>query len=529
GLHLNTLPLRIRLRAQDVRDAVRETHRLLAELLRRQHARPLPVFSALFNYRHSSAETRSGPAAGIERLGFDERTHYPLALSVDDFGEAFALSAQAAAPLDPQQVCGLMHAALDEVVAGLERSPENPLAISGHGSEAPRRARATQKRRIKPRTEWERRLARAWLDLLGIDEPAADASSFDLGGHSLAVVRLIGEINRRHQVAIGAADVLRHPTLAQMARLCERQPKGRRQSAVIELKAGRAGPPVYFMYAGPDEFRLAQLLGERQGVYGIEVPWPLAWREAVAANRKRAFPTLREIAARYATVLAEHAGGKPCVLAGHSFGGLIAFEAAHELARRGGSVALVMLFDASVTSPSPYRVAWNQWRGGGAGPGRIAHWLWRHHKYRLWLALNRIKANSGLTSLLDEQGMPLPWKFLERLYLHIARSYRPRRLASHGVLFRTYAGDVDKAVHAFDDSLGWSGLFGAGLELVPIPGDHLSIMREHNSELARQMEEVLARHRPGENLTGGFHAHRPQSPVRTPLAGTIASLDAVQR
>src|SRR6185503_19668498 len=147
GLHLNTLPLRIRLRAQGVRDAVRETHRLLAELLRRQHARPLPVFSALFNYRHSAAETRSGPAAGIERLGFDERTHYPLALSVDDFGEAFALSAQAAAPLDPQQVCGLMHAALDEVVAGLERSPENPLAISGHGSEAPRRARATQKRR----------------------------------------------------------------------------------------------------------------------------------------------------------------------------------------------------------------------------------------------------------------------------------------------------------------------------------------------------------------------------------------------
>jgi len=125
--------------------------------------------------------------------------------------------------------------------------------------------------------------------------------------------------------------------------------------------------------------------------------------------------------------------------------------------------------------------------------------------------------------------MPLPWKFLERLYLHIVRSYRPRRLASRGVLFRTYAGDVEKAVHAFDDSLGWSGLFGAGLELVPIPGDHLSIMREHNSELARQMEEVLARHRPGENLTGGFHAHRPQSPVRTPLAGTIASLDAVQR
>src|SRR5262245_20101888 len=99
GLCINTLPLRIRVGAEGVQDAVRHTHALLAQLLRHEHA-PLalaqrcsaiagaaPLFNAIFNYRHSAGPARSDTGmlrtlAGIESLAIEERTNYPLVLSV---------------------------------------------------------------------------------------------------------------------------------------------------------------------------------------------------------------------------------------------------------------------------------------------------------------------------------------------------------------------------------------------------------------------------------------------------------------
>ena len=63
-------------------------------------AAPAPLFSALLNYRHSArggagADGRGARAwQGIEALYGEERTNYPLTLSVDDLGEGFALTAQ---------------------------------------------------------------------------------------------------------------------------------------------------------------------------------------------------------------------------------------------------------------------------------------------------------------------------------------------------------------------------------------------------------------------------------------------------
>ena len=89
-----------------------------------------PLFSALLNYRHSQ-----GPQAhaeewtgweGIEVLGGEERTNYPLTLSVDDLGDGFALTAQVADPVAPERVCGLMETALGGLVDALESTPDMP-------------------------------------------------------------------------------------------------------------------------------------------------------------------------------------------------------------------------------------------------------------------------------------------------------------------------------------------------------------------------------------------------------------------
>ncbi|PHN21027.1 non-ribosomal peptide synthetase [Pseudomonas sp. ICMP 460] len=146
GMFINTLPLRVEAGEQGVERALKTTHARLAALLGHEHAplslaqrcsgvaAPTPLFSALLNYRHAAVGAQSaadaGKAlnwAGVEMLGGEERTNFPLMLSVDDLGDAFGLSVQAVAGVDPQRVCGYMHRVLEAIADALEHQPEQAL------------------------------------------------------------------------------------------------------------------------------------------------------------------------------------------------------------------------------------------------------------------------------------------------------------------------------------------------------------------------------------------------------------------
>jgi thioesterase domain-containing protein/acyl carrier protein len=398
---------------------------------------------------------------------------------------------------------------------------------------------------VPPRTEWELRLAHIWQELLRVERVGVDDNFFALGGDSLMVVRLISQINQSHQLSLGVAEAFRNPTVGQLARLIDaQQPRSKRQPAVVQLRKGQTEPRVYFIYAGPDEFRLAKLMDGRHAVFGIEVPWPLAWRNAVAANRRTGFPTMEQLVAPYVAALSAHTGASPCVLAGHSFAGLMAFEAAHQFLRQGGKVEMVMLLDAVAKFPIPHQVAWHRWRqdwtptrNGLSTPiiSRLSsswhttRWLLRQERHRVWSYFNRLVVNPNqLTHVLDEDGMPLPWTLLDRLYVTIGKPYPLRRLDSRGILFRTDPMDGDTAVRAFDDSLGWNNLFTRGLQVVPMAGDHLSMIRDHNATLAREINEVLKRHCSTEPDKGSIHAHEPQR-LRPAQSGAIVSMDPPHR
>ena len=141
GPFINTLPLRVSVGEGSVQQGLRSTHEQLGQLLRHEHASlaqaqrcsavpaPLPLFTTLLNYRYSSPATAGGQRAweGITSLYGEERTNYPLTLSVDDLGEGFALTAQVNASIDPQRICELMHTALQELARALEQAPKRAL------------------------------------------------------------------------------------------------------------------------------------------------------------------------------------------------------------------------------------------------------------------------------------------------------------------------------------------------------------------------------------------------------------------
>ena len=141
GLFMNTLPVRARTRGVGVLDAVRAMQAQLAELMVHEHATlalaqqasgvtaPAPLFTALLNYRHSSDGAGPvGTGEGIEVLYGQERTNYPLVVSVDDFGTGFGLSVQAVMPIDPELVAGLLQTTTEGVTAALEHQPDSVLS-----------------------------------------------------------------------------------------------------------------------------------------------------------------------------------------------------------------------------------------------------------------------------------------------------------------------------------------------------------------------------------------------------------------
>ncbi|KAG0228104.1 hypothetical protein BGX31_006714 [Mortierella sp. GBA43] len=146
GLSINTLPFRC---DTDVplRECIRGTHVRLAELLEHEHASlslaqrcsgvapGTPLFSAHLNYLHTSLPSSNSHRGtdmefvsqeeqvhypGIQLLGGRERTNYPIAMTVQDFGTALGLTVQTLKSIDSSRAAGYMRQALESVVAALE-------------------------------------------------------------------------------------------------------------------------------------------------------------------------------------------------------------------------------------------------------------------------------------------------------------------------------------------------------------------------------------------------------------------------
>ncbi len=71
---------------------------------------------------------------------------------------------------------------------------------------------------IAPRNAIERRIAELWQELLGLDRVGSNDRFFDLGGHSLLLLRLRLELRRRFGHELSIADLFRFPTVAALAR-----------------------------------------------------------------------------------------------------------------------------------------------------------------------------------------------------------------------------------------------------------------------------------------------------------------------
>src|SRR3954453_2367355 len=142
GMFINTLPLRLSLKQLSAQQLIAYTQDELAQLLEYEHASlaeaqrcssiagSAPLFSAVLNYRHSvpilAAEQDAEADEGTQVLAGHERTNYPFAIAIDDFGDSFGITAQIDRHIDANRVLGYMHAAIAALVSALEADATTP-------------------------------------------------------------------------------------------------------------------------------------------------------------------------------------------------------------------------------------------------------------------------------------------------------------------------------------------------------------------------------------------------------------------
>lgn len=70
---------------------------------------------------------------------------------------------------------------------------------------------------VAPESETEKRLARIWQQILGVEDIGLHDNFFELGGHSLMATQIISRVQAAYEVEIPVRVIFEAPTLAELA------------------------------------------------------------------------------------------------------------------------------------------------------------------------------------------------------------------------------------------------------------------------------------------------------------------------
>ncbi len=214
GMFINTLPIRIGLKERNAKHLVDETYRALGGLLEHEQAplalaqrcsgvaAPLPLFTSLLNYRHTQLFGEQPVWDGVRLLHGQERTSYPLTVSIDDRGEDFLLIAQGTSGIDPARILGYFGTALEGLVAALVEHSEQSVLLLPVLPDSERRQVLIDFN--DSAVTWpSQRLLHSLVEDQASAQPAAVAVVFEQ--HSLSYAELNARANRlaHHLIALG--------------------------------------------------------------------------------------------------------------------------------------------------------------------------------------------------------------------------------------------------------------------------------------------------------------------------------------
>ncbi|MEC3974370.1 SDR family NAD(P)-dependent oxidoreductase [Amycolatopsis sp. H20-H5] len=360
--------------------------------------------------------------------------------------------------------------------ACLTEIAEQLASQAGFGTPTP--SPITRPAPVGPRDPAERWVARHWHAVLAGKEPGVYDDFFVVGGGTEHADRLRAAFTEELEAVPDSAGLFALPTIAAMADLLRAEIEGLGSRPVRLLRDGVGPDPVFLFHpaGGPTSVyrELVRLLPDGNPVYGFE--------------RIDEEDTVEGKAACYADLIREIQPQGPYRLGGWSFGGCLAYETARRLTAAGEAVGLVFMIDTILPLSVP----------GRSGTELLLERFERFARhieqtYGVPLEIPRAELEKlgeeaqlrlvmgRLAEQVPEMGQGvLHHQYTSYLDARVAERYAPETYTGPVLLMRAQephplTTSLDPRYLRTDEALGWDE-FCAHLEIVRVPGDHLSMI-----------------------------------------------------
>ncbi|MBU7585508.1 MAG: non-ribosomal peptide synthase/polyketide synthase [Nostoc sp. TH1S01] len=355
---------------------------------------------------------------------------------------------------------------------------------------------------VAPRNHLELQLTQLWLKILKIDKVGVQDNFFDLGGHSLVALYLMAQIKQQFGKDISLATFLQNPTIEQLATIVQKDLDYSNESCLVAIQPNGSQPPLFCLPgAGGTPFylyNLARCLGEDQPFYSFQ------------ANSFADITQVEDIATQYIQALQDIQPQGPYFLAGHSFGGKIAFEMAQQLLHKGHEVALVAILDSTAPfyQEKPIGFDWDD-----------ARWLAEFARsIERFLAKNLDISDDILQSLVWEEQLKYVLQRLKMvdilppdaditqlnnlvqvLKTNSLMNYVPQQVYPTRItLLRSSETSVEEPIGELpseilqDSAWGWNKFSAAPVDVQFVPGNHTTMMTQpHVQVLAERLKALI--------------------------------------
>jgi FkbH-like protein len=360
--------------------------------------------------------------------------------------------------------------------------------------------------------EEERVIAGVWADVLGYEAIGRDVNFFEVGGDSLRAVEAISRtIRALANESLTMSTLIEAPTVAEYSRLASLG-GSHEYRCLVPMRKGRGRPPFFCINGAggnvlslrtlamkmPDDLPFYCL--QTRGLDGLSEP----------------FSSVEETASYYLAEIKRVQPHGPYYLGGGCYGGLVAFEIAQQILKRGeqvGVLAMIDTYNNAYGSLLPkHRVLYSHVRflakrslhhfrqlASVKSSDRAAYLAGRLRTLgrRLSTVVGVLsKTTRTELAVSGPEGVPITEN--NRFHLALNKVLNANLAAQAAYLPKPYAGRIvlfrasERAIEPYEDRyLGWGPLAAGGIEDYEINANHTFIT--DSAELARSLDSCLRR------------------------------------
>ncbi len=333
-----------------------------------------------------------------------------------------------------------------------------------------------------------------WKEVLGSDDIKSSDNFFELGGDSLLAVQMFSKIQKKTGINLSLATLFKSPSIEQLVKalgkpLIEKAVTSIHNSPdkeldnsfsyIVPIKQSGSRTPFFCVHCvGGNVLNynaFIPYLDQDQPLYGIQCKG--------LDGIEKPFNSIKIMAECYINEMKKIQPNGPYLIGGGSMGGLVAYEMAQQLQKKGDAISLLLMLD----SGCPYNVNKIPIASTNTQPNKkqkrsiilqIVHSIdCRISDFRKYTTCHFYR--------LQGKAIPheLRYWLIEQKHLSLLDRYNPEPYPGVITMFRATQNDL------IDPYRGWKDVAKGGMKIIDFECDHTNIVE--NVEIAKGLNDVL--------------------------------------